>query len=129
MASRSITCPTIETARAFRHFDEGGSTAVGGIDRSRAPVLRRPKPAETLRGRRTECETLDGLLEDVRAGQSGALVVRGEAGIGKTALLEHAIDAASDFSVVRAAAVAAPPTQMMPEGPALLPGVPAREFD
>src|SRR3954449_10855091 len=60
---------------------------------------------KTLRGRRTECETLDHLLDSVRAGQSGALVVRGTPGIGKTALLEYAIDAASDLRVVRAAAV------------------------
>src|SRR3954453_17597038 len=60
---------------------------------------------KTLRGRRTECETLDHLLERVRGGQSAALVVRGKPGIGKTALLEYAIDSASDLSVVRAAAV------------------------
>src|SRR3954453_8370525 len=60
---------------------------------------------KTLRGRRTECETLDHLLESVRGGQSAALVLRGKPGIGKTALLEYAIDAASDVSVVRAAAV------------------------
>ena len=40
-----------------------------------------------LWGRRSQCETLDGLLAEVRAGRSRALVVRGEAGIGKTALL------------------------------------------
>jgi DNA-binding CsgD family transcriptional regulator/tetratricopeptide (TPR) repeat protein len=105
MANPSITRPAIETARAFRHFDEGDSTEVGGSDGSRTPALRTPRPAETLRGRRTECETLDRLLESVRAGQSGALVVRGDAGIGKTALLEYAIDSASDLTVVRAAAV------------------------
>jgi len=58
-----------------------------------------------LRGRRDECAELDRLLEDVRAGRSGVLVVRGEAGIGKTALLEYAIDAASDLRVLRAAGV------------------------
>ena len=46
---------------------------------------------------------LDRLLEDARAGRSGVLVVRGEAGIGKTALLDHAVDAASDLTVLRAA--------------------------
>src|ERR687898_1361749 len=116
MANRSITCRPTETARAFRHSDEDDSTVLAGIDGSRAPVLRMPRLAEvheqplgrglkTLRGRRTECETLDHLLESVRAGQSGALVVRGKPGIGKTALLEYAIDSASDLSVVRAAAV------------------------
>ena len=43
----------------------------------------------SLRGRRSECEALDRLLDAVRAGESRALVVRGEAGVGKTALLEY----------------------------------------
>ena len=43
-----------------------------------------------LLGRRSECETLDRLLAAVRAGESRALVVRGEPGVGKTALLEYA---------------------------------------
>ena len=42
-----------------------------------------------LLGRRAEREALDQLLAGARAGRSGALVVRGEAGIGKTALLGH----------------------------------------
>src|SRR5436190_16635951 len=116
MASPSITCRPNETARVFRYADEDDSTVVAGIDGSRAPVLRMAKLAEvhqqplgrglkTLRGRRNECETLDHLLESVRAGHSGALVVRGKPGIGKTALLEYALDSASDLSVVRAAAV------------------------
>ena len=42
-----------------------------------------------LRGRRRECEALDRLLAAVRAGQSRVLVLRGEAGVGKTALLEY----------------------------------------
>ena len=58
-----------------------------------------------LRGRRSECQALDRLLEAVRGGRSGALVLRGEAGIGKTALLEYAIESASDLRVVRAVVV------------------------
>ena len=64
--------------------------------------------AELVRflGRRTEAAVVEQLLADARAGRSGALVVRGEAGIGKTALLEHAGDAAvaSGFRVDRATA-------------------------
>src|SRR3954470_23226519 len=58
--------------------------------------------APMLRGRRDERALLDGLLEDARAGRSGVLVLRGEAGIGKTALLEHAIASASDVTLLRA---------------------------
>lgn len=58
-----------------------------------------------LRGRRRECAVFDGLLEGVRAGRSGARVVRGEAGVGKTALLEYAIESAPDLHIARAAGV------------------------
>src|SRR3954447_13977797 len=58
-----------------------------------------------LRGRRDECAVLDRLREGARAGRSGVLVVRGEAGIGKTALLDYAIGSASDMRVVRASGV------------------------
>lgn len=60
-----------------------------------------------LLNRRRECLLLDQLVADVRAGESRALVVRGEAGIGKTALLDHALDQASGFRLVRAAGVEA----------------------
>jgi DNA-binding CsgD family transcriptional regulator len=58
-----------------------------------------------LQGRRTECAALDRLLETARGGQSGVLVVRGEAGIGKSALLGYALEAASEFQVAQAAGV------------------------
>jgi DNA-binding CsgD family transcriptional regulator len=56
-----------------------------------------------LRGRSTECETLDRLLARVRDGHSGVLVVRGDSGIGKTALLGYLPRRASDFRIARAA--------------------------
>jgi predicted ATPase len=58
-----------------------------------------------LWGRRQQCEALDGLLADVRAGRSRVLVVRGEPGIGKTALLGYAAETAQDFQVVHAEGV------------------------
>jgi hypothetical protein len=58
-----------------------------------------------LRGRRAERAVMDRLLGDARAGRSGVLVLRGEAGIGKTALLGHAIESASDFTLLRAVGV------------------------
>jgi DNA-binding CsgD family transcriptional regulator/tetratricopeptide (TPR) repeat protein len=59
----------------------------------------------TLWGRRKQCGALDGLFADVRAGRSRALVVRGEPGIGKTALLGYAAQTAQDFQVARAEGV------------------------
>ena len=58
-----------------------------------------------LRGRRSECEALDRLLARIGAGQSGVLVLRGEAGVGKTALLEYLLGRASGCRIVRAAGV------------------------
>jgi DNA-binding CsgD family transcriptional regulator len=45
-----------------------------------------------LVGRQTECEVLDQLLVDARAGSSRVLVLRGEAGVGKSALLGYLTD-------------------------------------
>ncbi|MDT5143834.1 MAG: hypothetical protein QOI79_3197, partial [Mycobacterium sp.] len=58
-----------------------------------------------LHGRRVEREALERLLDEVRRAQSGVLVVSGEPGVGKTALLESAIGSASGFRVARAAGV------------------------
>ncbi len=60
-------------------------------------------PSPHLLGRRSECEALDRLLGEVRDGESRTLVLLGEPGIGKTALLEHAIARATGFRVARAA--------------------------
>jgi DNA-binding CsgD family transcriptional regulator/tetratricopeptide (TPR) repeat protein len=58
-----------------------------------------------LRGRASECALLDELVSAIRGGESQSLVLRGEAGIGKTALLEYLIASASDLTVVRAVGV------------------------
>jgi DNA-binding CsgD family transcriptional regulator len=62
-------------------------------------------PGEFLLGRETEIEVLDRLLADVAGGQSRALVMRGEPGVGKTALLDYAISSASGFRVIRAVGI------------------------
>jgi predicted ATPase len=65
-------------------------------------VVRRP-PA--FRGREPERSTLDGILDRARDGESAALVLRGEAGIGKTALLQYCARQASGFRVAQVAGV------------------------
>ena len=63
------------------------------------------EPAPGFRGRSGERARLDQLLEDVRSGQSAVLVIRGEAGVGKTALLRYARQQASGFRVAQIAGV------------------------
>src|SRR4051812_33089962 len=58
-----------------------------------------------LHGRRDECAVLERLLEGARVGHSGVLVLKGEPGVGKTALLEYALGSASDLRWIRAAGV------------------------
>jgi DNA-binding CsgD family transcriptional regulator len=58
-----------------------------------------------FQGRSNESAVLDRLLEDVRTGHSSVLVIRGEAGVGKTALLRYATEAASDFRVGQIAGI------------------------
>jgi len=55
-----------------------------------------------LEGRRTEVRVLDELLKTVRGGESRCLLLCGEPGIGKTALLEYLVENAADTAIVRA---------------------------
>jgi DNA-binding CsgD family transcriptional regulator len=58
-----------------------------------------------LVGREPDCARIDELLDRARRGRSGALVLRGEAGMGKTALLDYAAERAEGMTVVRAIGV------------------------
>jgi len=62
-------------------------------------------PSRVLFGRRSQCDVLDGLVAQVRAGRSGALVLRGEAGVGKTALLEYVAGRARGCRLARVTGV------------------------
>jgi predicted ATPase len=55
-----------------------------------------------LYGRAAECAVLDAVLDDARRGRSRCLVLRGEPGVGKTALLAYAAGQAADLQVLRA---------------------------
>ncbi|MFF0267220.1 AAA family ATPase [Kribbella sp. NPDC004536] len=59
----------------------------------------------TLTGRRVECAALGQLVSEVRSGRSRALVLSGEAGVGKTALLDHLAGAADGCRVTRVSGV------------------------
>ena len=65
----------------------------------------RPGRVSGLRSRRSECAVLDQLVNAVRAGGSRVLVVRGEPGVGKSALLDYLARRASDCRVMRATGV------------------------
>ena len=58
-----------------------------------------------LLGRASECRRIERLVAQARDGTSGVLVLRGEPGIGKTALLEHAATVAGAATVLRARGV------------------------
>jgi hypothetical protein len=58
-----------------------------------------------LLDRLPERAALSELLEAARAGRSGVLVMRGEPGVGKTALLDWAVESAAGLRVVRVAGV------------------------
>ena len=58
-----------------------------------------------LTGRRGECGVLDRLVAAVQGGESRSLVLHGEAGVGKTALLEYVAEHAPGCRVARAAGV------------------------
>jgi DNA-binding CsgD family transcriptional regulator len=60
-----------------------------------------------LLGREREREVLDRLLDGVRGGRGGVSVVHGEAGVGKTALLDYAVEAARGFRIARTSGIEA----------------------
>ncbi len=60
---------------------------------------------QRLRGRAAECEMLRAVVTTVQAGSHQVLVLRGEAGVGKTALLGYVSEVASEFRCVQVAGV------------------------
>src|SRR3954447_19185745 len=62
-------------------------------------------PSSGLVDRVSERDSLERLVAGVRAGQSRVLVLRGDAGVGKTALLRHLSGAAEGCGIARAAGV------------------------
>ncbi|WP_127507292.1 helix-turn-helix transcriptional regulator [Actinoplanes solisilvae] len=67
--------------------------------------MTRGAAASDFRDRRAESAVLDRLITDVGAGRGRALLIRGEAGVGKSALLRYLVGRAGDFRVARIAGV------------------------
>src|SRR4051812_29392498 len=121
--SSSFACGRSDRTRAGAPHRELAATAAIALGDARAhaswsctprrPVAFSRRSAQSLpmadaeipvlRGRRDERAVLDGLLDEARGGGSGVLVLRGDAGIGKTALLEYARESAPDFKLLRSA--------------------------
>src|SRR5256885_14512559 len=78
MRPREVAVSNVQTRSETETAGAAGPGLIPGVA---GPVLR---------GRASECARLDELLSAVRRGESGALVLRGEAGMGKTALLDYA---------------------------------------
>ena len=74
-------------------------------DARRLPVSQDRRQPPRLLGRRSECEVLDRLLADALAGRSRVTVLRGEAGVGKSALLGYLSGRVADWHVARVAGV------------------------
>ncbi|MFD8690002.1 AAA family ATPase [Streptomyces sp. NPDC059651] len=62
-------------------------------------------PRRAPRGRHGECGALDHMVAGAREGRSQVLVLRGEAGVGKSALVEYLVESATGCQVLRAAGV------------------------
>ena len=80
---------------------------VTGLNVREAPIpalkLAYPRIQPGLLGRHSECGLLDRLVAGVRTGQGQVLVLRGEAGAGKTALLNYLLKRAGGCQIMRAA--------------------------
>src|SRR5580765_863496 len=70
-----------------------------------APIVVTSTLRPDLVGRRRERELLEKLLDSARGGRGAVLVVHGEPGVGKTALLEYAVQEGGSFQIARAGGV------------------------
>ena len=80
-----------------------GADPIPATARTSAPAPDGAAPGRGLHGRHRECQALDRLVADVRAGKSRVLVLRGEAGAGKTALLDYLAERGAGCRIARAA--------------------------
>src|SRR6185312_8005622 len=93
---------TSESGRCLRTWP---CRRAGAELRAEMGMTTRSEPVPALLDRQGERAVFDGLLQGLRSGRGRALVVRGEAGVGKSALLEYVAGAAADLRVARFAGV------------------------
>src|SRR5256884_65942 len=93
MRPREVAVSNVQTRSETETAGAAGPGLIPGVS---GPVLR---------GRASECARLDELLRAVRRGESGALVLRGEPGMGKTALLDYTSRVCEGCRVIRAGGV------------------------
>ena len=96
-------CPTTQRAGASGALLDPQSAVT--TDPVEAAAGRPRRQGAALLGRRREREALEQLLANARAGDSGVLVLRGEAGMGRSALLHHLTRRASGCRTTRASGV------------------------
>jgi len=97
--------PQAELAGVDAHDPERSIAYPSSRGDTRGSELKDGDRSSDLVGRRRECQVLDSLLEGIRAGQSRVLVLRGESGVGKSALLDYVSGRAIGCRVARAAGV------------------------
>src|SRR5262245_19048719 len=83
------------------HGPRATASGLPGMPFAHNPAVAMSASNQELLGRQSQCSALDELLASVRAGSSRVLVLRGEAGVGKTALLDYLVERASSCRVVR----------------------------
>src|SRR4051812_3195420 len=96
--------PAFESLNHVVAARASSSVMLGGMSGASPPVL---SSGGQLVGREREREVLDRLLAGARGGRGGMLVVHGEAGVGKTALLGYAVEAGRAFRIARTSGVEA----------------------
>ena len=101
----SLVSDVLTSARGLENADPRSAATKANDRRRRLHTTFVMPPAKPrLLGRRAECATVDGLLTEVLEGRNregAVLVMRGEPGIGKTALIDYCADRASGCRVVR----------------------------
>src|SRR5580658_10300676 len=97
-----LGCPVPGSRVRGAKVADAGRRSRARVDEARLVAMSAPVPARRLLGRRSECAALDRLVASVRAGPSRTLVLRGEAGAGKSALLEYLAQHAPGCGMARA---------------------------